>query len=176
MTVTGRGGTGTCQTTVQYVQPISYNPPIIQQQPIYVPSAPIIQATPGYTVAATVPVTTGTSVSLSQIPYTGFDFGATGNAIYWMSLVAFALSAAYLLVYYKGGAMNLIPSFAGKHVLRTRTRTRTVVASAPAPVETTVIEEAPLEAPLTEAPARHAVDAMRIDTSDGMPRIVITRN
>jgi hypothetical protein len=38
-------------------------------------------------------------VSLSQIPYTGFDFGSTGNAIYWTMLVAFAIAGAYLVTY-----------------------------------------------------------------------------
>ena len=47
------------------------------------------------------------SVALSQIPYTGFDFGPVGNAIYWLSLLSFAVAGAYLLVYYRGGAFTL---------------------------------------------------------------------
>jgi hypothetical protein len=43
-------------------------------------------------------------VALSQIPYTGFDFGPVGNALYWFSLLAFAGAGAYLLVYFRGGA------------------------------------------------------------------------
>ncbi|MDB5187700.1 MAG: hypothetical protein JWO50_220 [Candidatus Kaiserbacteria bacterium] len=41
----------------------------------------------------------GTKVRLTQIPYTGFDFGPVGNSIYWLALFLFALSAAYLLIY-----------------------------------------------------------------------------
>ncbi len=43
-------------------------------------------------------------VSLSQIPYTGFDLGTFGNAIYWVGLITFALASAYLVLYYRGGA------------------------------------------------------------------------
>jgi hypothetical protein len=40
------------------------------------------------------------NVSLTQIPYTGVDFGAFGNAAYYASMIAFALSALVLVVYY----------------------------------------------------------------------------
>ncbi|MBI2613021.1 hypothetical protein HYW59_04435 [Candidatus Kaiserbacteria bacterium] len=49
-------------------------------------------------------------VSLSQIPYTGFDLGTFGNAIYWIGLLAFALSGAYLILYYRGGAAKFASS------------------------------------------------------------------
>jgi hypothetical protein len=32
----------------------------------------------------------GTKVRLTQIPYTGFDFGPVGNSIYWLALFLFA--------------------------------------------------------------------------------------
>ena len=53
------------------------------------------------------------SVSLSQIPYTGFDFGPAGNTIYWLSLLMFAVAGAYLLVYYRGGAFSFATSMLG---------------------------------------------------------------
>ena len=40
-------------------------------------------------------------VSLSQIPYTGIDWGTTGDAVAWLSVVGFAASAAYLLYYFR---------------------------------------------------------------------------
>lgn len=40
-------------------------------------------------------------VTLSQIPYTGFDFGTTGDAVMWLSIMSLATSAAYLLYYYR---------------------------------------------------------------------------
>ncbi|HWO07280.1 MAG TPA: hypothetical protein VNM40_01695 [Candidatus Paceibacterota bacterium] len=49
-------------------------------------------------------------VLLTQIPYTGFDFGPVGNAIYWFSLVMLAIFGAYLLVYQSGfRALATIP-------------------------------------------------------------------
>ena len=47
-------------------------------------------------------------VSLTQIPYTGFDFGPVGNALFWLAVLAFALSGAYLLVYYLPGIVGSI--------------------------------------------------------------------
>lgn len=42
------------------------------------------------------------SVYLSQIPYTGLDLGPIGTALYWLTLVAWSLAAAYLILF---GAM-----------------------------------------------------------------------
>lgn len=42
----------------------------------------------------------GSYISLTQIPYTGFDLGPIGNALYWAALTLFALGAGYLVVYY----------------------------------------------------------------------------
>lgn len=50
-------------------------------------------------------------VSLSQIPYTGFDFGPVGNALYWISLAVVAIAGAYLVVYFRGGAFAFANSF-----------------------------------------------------------------
>lgn len=57
----------------------------------------------GRTEACRVDVTVSGSapyVGLSQIPYTGFDFGPIGNALYWMAMIGFAFAAGYLVVYY----------------------------------------------------------------------------
>ncbi|MBI5470469.1 hypothetical protein HY968_04110 [Candidatus Kaiserbacteria bacterium] len=81
MTVYGQGGTATCVTNNYYTPP-TYVPPTYVQ-----PHTPY--------------------VSLSQIPYTGFDFGTFGNALYWMALITFAGAAAYLLFYFNGGALAL---------------------------------------------------------------------
>ena len=39
-------------------------------------------------------------VSLTQIPYTGFDFGPIGNAMYWLGMILLALGATYITLYY----------------------------------------------------------------------------
>ncbi len=113
----------------------------------------------------------GTYISLSQIPYTGFDFGPLGNALYWLSLLSFAAAGAYLVVYY-------VPS----------TR-RIAVQSVQASVETTVEAESPVET-MTPSPidvmenlpvaptAAATMDAMQVVHSKegSAPRIVITRS
>ena len=47
-------------------------------------------------------------VALTQIPYTGFDYGVAGDLMFWSLLVAFAAAAAYMIVYYKGGMSGFL--------------------------------------------------------------------
>jgi len=108
-------------------------------------------------------------VSLSQIPYTGFDFGTFGNAMYWVTLAAFALGAGYLAVYY-------IPSvaFAGA-----RTKKLAAIVPEKAPI---LVEKEAAEAkfsPIVNAIRKAGtLDSMAIVASkDGsMPKIVISRD
>jgi hypothetical protein len=141
-------------------------------QPYYVPVAPVIQNPTPY-------------VSLSQIPYTGFDFGALGNSIYWLALVAFAGAAAYLVLYFQGGAVAVLG-------LNKATRTqiempRITVRHAPAFAKAT--EGKPALAPVAVAvapainpiqilsTATNTADKMQVvHSKDGAaPRIVISR-
>jgi hypothetical protein len=107
-------------------------------------------------------------VSLTQIPYTGFDFGTLGNAMYWAGLAIFALGAGYLAVYY-------IPAvaFAGA---RSRKFAPVVAAKAPILVEKEAAEVkvAPIVNSIRKA---GTLDSMAIVVSkDGsMPKIVISR-
>ncbi len=132
------------------------------------------------------------SVSLSQIPYTGFDFGPIGDSIYWAALLAFALASAYLLVYYRGGAFTLATAMVtGRSSIKP---VNFIEAETPAtaPVEAPAIEkEAPVVAvnprlasvifPIqnlqTAEVRRMTSDAMIVSHSKngGAPRIVITR-
>ena len=118
-------------------------------------------------------------VSLSQIPYTGFDFGTFGNSIYWASLLSFAIAAAYLVVYYKGGLAFATGTIGGR-----RQSVRSNVATTEDETETEVAAPTPVAASRTSVfaslPTREyretTTDAMSISTSNGeMPRIVITR-
>ena len=43
-------------------------------------------------------------VPISQIPYTGFDFGTLGTVIYWTVLASFIIALSYLAVYLRGQA------------------------------------------------------------------------
>ena len=166
MTVHGQGGSGTCQTQVIY-----------QQQPVttHVPPA----HTP--------------YVSLSQIPYTGFDFGPVGNAIYWAGLLSFALAAAYLAIYYKGGLALAGASVGNRrrpvkyeHIVASNDEV--VTAEPTAPIATTqsvngahshTTHQAVFANLPTRGEHRNATaDNMAIAqpaTTDEMPRIIITR-
>lgn len=117
-------------------------------------------------------------VSLTQIPYTGFDFGPVGNAMYWVSLLAFAAAGAYLMIYYRGGALAFATAMAP---VRKQKFAPVVAPKAPILIE----KEAALAAaeikvqPVVAALRKVAgtIDTMAIVASkDGsMPKIVIQR-
>jgi hypothetical protein len=118
-------------------------------------------------------------VSLTQIPYTGFDFGTFGNAMYWAALASFAIAGAYLMVYYRGGAL----AFATAMVPARRQKFAPIVApKAPILVENEALAASrdevkvqPIVAALKKAAG--TLDTMAIVTSkDGsMPKIIIQR-
>ena len=131
----------------------------------------------------------GTYVSLSQIPYTGFDFGTFGNAIYWGALASFALAAGYLVVYYKGGAgvfvgsmvrgngyskresANVAPVVFASRTIATPAifGKKQVSAAAPASVRASQETTQSLSAPKDSMAFAHGKDG-------SAPRIVITRS
>lgn len=150
MTVYGQGGSATCST-----------------QPYYVAVAPVISNPTPY-------------VSLSQIPYTGLDFGALGNSIYWLALVAFAGAAAYLVLYFQGGAVAVLglnkanrPQIEMPRITVTRAP---AVASAPAAVtaEAPVVSPIQISANVAQAPASDTMQVI-LSKAGSAPRIVISR-
>lgn len=46
-----------------------------------------------------------TYVTLTQMPYTGFDFGTFGNSLYWLGIIVVALLGAYAIVYSHSGVL-----------------------------------------------------------------------
>jgi len=137
----------------------------------------------------------GSYISLSQIPYTGFDAGLLGNALYWLSLISFAAAGAYLTVYYLprnvfGGAGTASTlAFAGSS-LRARKQNAVAHETVQIPEESKVeVVETPVET-MTPSPidvmeflpvasvAHSTKDAMQVLPSKegGAPRIVITRS
>ncbi len=170
MTVSGQGGTATCSTPV-FSTPVYNNPP-----PVYNNPAPY--------------------VSLSQIPYTGFDFGTLGNSIYWLALVLFAGAAAYLVLYFQGGVMAFTGNILGTKKTRVQPEMPRIQVKVSAPVAPVAspdvaptmelpalqsfsgvvspIQFAPTVAP--EATRTNTTDSMKIVTSEGQaPRIIISR-
>jgi hypothetical protein len=117
-------------------------------------------------------------VSLTQIPYTGFDFGPIGNAMYWVSLLGFAAAGAYLMIYYRGGAL----AFATAMVPARKAYAPIVAPKAPIMIEREALAAAHAEAkvqPIIASLRKAAgtLDTMAIVSSkDGsMPRIIIQR-
>jgi hypothetical protein len=120
-------------------------------------------------------------VSLSQIPYTGLDLGLFGSALYWMSLLSFAVAGGYLMVYYRGGALSVametVRAFRSSNVHASETPepvSETLVAApaAPAPEETSynALASLPVMA------SRSTRDSMQVTRDEsGTPRIVIAR-
>jgi hypothetical protein len=165
-------------TPVQY--PVAYVAPQVYTTPIYQPTYPMIyQPAPIHHVL-------GSSVALTQIPYTGFDFGPVGNSIYWAVLLSFAVASAYLLVYYRGGAFALATELVrGRSTARSTSTTAHAAAIAhdvapvahaePVAVNARVASVVP-NLPIAEA-RRATSDAMVVFHSKGVeaPRIVITR-
>ncbi len=159
LTVTGSGGSATCQTAANYAGV--------------------------YTVAPTYPVSASPApyVALSQIPYTGFDYGPVGNAIYWTAILAFAAAAGYLLVYgmptfaFAGFGRKEENTFADASVQEARLNDEVgqVFKQNLVPATEMVAEETFNLPVATSAQAGLTSDAMILDRSSDTPRIVIAR-
>ncbi|MBU6388882.1 hypothetical protein KGQ72_03360 [Patescibacteria group bacterium] len=117
------------------------------------------------------------SVTLSQIPYTGFDFGSLGDAMYWVALAIFALASGYLLVYYKGGMAAFAGAAPRRAPVATAPVAQPIAAAAPiaAKVEVVAKPAAPV-LPTLATGVRPTSDSMKVAFTDGAPRIVISRN
>src|SRR3989344_8270416 len=129
----------------------------------------------------------GTYVSLTQIPYTGFDLGTFGNAMYWVGILTFALASAYLVLYYKGGTMIVASSVFASRSPRVAERSDTSYGSiatpamfsrdthrtfAPSVAQTRTLEDLPV------ARANSSRDSMTLAHSEqgSAPRIVVNRS
>ena len=144
MTVSGAGGTANCQTSAY-----NYVAPVTPTYPTY-PTAPY--------------------VALTQIPYTGFDFGPIGNSLYWAALLSIAAAGAYLVVYYRGGVTNLFARSDARAF-----EMAPAFASVAKPQSILADEEFDDAAIKRSAQDRVTRDAMSIDLSLGVPRLVIAR-
>ncbi|OGG82872.1 hypothetical protein A3A42_00920 [Candidatus Kaiserbacteria bacterium RIFCSPLOWO2_01_FULL_55_25] len=123
------------------------------------------------------PVVQTPTVSLTQIPYTGFDFGPVGNAMYWVSMFAFAAAGAYLLVYFRGGAFALVGSTLGN----LRRKPEMTVAPAHVAVAAPVAAVAPKPVAsfenLPTMESSSTKDAMSISrAANGAPQLIVTRS
>jgi len=130
------------------------------------------------TVANVVP-----SVSLSQIPYTGFGGGPLENALYFGGLLAFAASAAYLVLYFKGGAGSVLGGlFPAKAVIASTAFASPAMftsnASAPRAMQKLIESETVIERLPSLNTGSLPKDSMSFahGANGGIPRIVVTRS
>ena len=65
-------------------QPVVYTQPAPVYVSTYIPPQPVYNA--------------GPYVTLSQVPYTGLDFGPIGNFLYWAFIVLWFVFVAYLVL------------------------------------------------------------------------------
>ncbi|MEK7601593.1 MAG: hypothetical protein AAB480_03635 [Patescibacteria group bacterium] len=142
------------------------------------------------------PVVQTPTVSLTQIPYTGFDFGPVGNAMYWLSMFAFAAAGAYLLVYFlprlwavkagrgllarnaqASGAFALVGSTLGSFRRKPEAVAVKTAPAAMAPAVAPVAPKANVFEHLPTMQTSETNDSMSISrTANGAPRIVVTRS
>ncbi len=129
-----------------------------------------VQDYQGHTSTCQTYVTVSGSISLTQIPYTGFDFGPIGNALYWLSLLSISAAAAYLLIYWKGGMVAFATGLASS--------VRRTGGTQPSASEQMEREVRPAVLPVQPVASESSSDRMSfIQPEDGgMPRIVIKRN
>lgn len=132
LTVYGPGGSTTCSANnayfaTQYYNNYGYNSGYAYDYnsyayPLYNYSNYSAYSYPAtYTYPATHSYPTYSYVPLSQVPYTGFDYGPVGNSLYWLGMILVALCGAYLIVYYRGWQPATLPSevvFAARNQLR----------------------------------------------------------
>ncbi len=121
------------------------------------------------------------SVTLNQIPYTGFDFGFLGDSLYWLALFAFAAAGAYLMVYYRGGAMTLATAMVARRTaMKPVAALEKAVAATAQTIEEKVVE--PVRTTLEHLPVleryatRDSMTVVQAKKEHEMPRIVINRS
>lgn len=127
LTVSGPGGTTDCSATnplfttdSKYYKKYSHSSHGYIASPTFahpVFSYPYVSSTV-YTAAPT------TYVTLTQMPYTGFDFGTFGNSLYWLGIILAALLGAYAIVYSHSGMLPR--TFAREVAVAARNQTRFV--------------------------------------------------
>ncbi|MDB5187680.1 MAG: hypothetical protein JWO50_200 [Candidatus Kaiserbacteria bacterium] len=110
------------------------------------------------------------AISLSQIPYTGFDFGVLGNSIYWFALGLFAVSGAYLIVYMNGGAARLATqAIKGYKPVKPVNFVAKAITTPVQPVVAPTVVATPVA-------VTQKGDSMTMETVGGVPRLVINRS
>ena len=63
-----------------------------------------------------------TSITLAQVPYTGFDYGQMYNSLYWVVLLVWSLIIAFIIIKNKRGIAHLFAGLAKVFIIEKRQR------------------------------------------------------
>lgn len=128
------------------------------------------------TCATTVNVQGTPYVSLTQIPYTGVDFGPVGNVIYWFVLASMSGIAGWMIVAKKHILTGSFMSLVGASMHNTNPEAMIVHEAI---IETPEVTYAPQAQPEKVAVVTDVktTDTMQLGVDkDGMPRITLNRS
>lgn len=106
LTVSGPGGSTSCSASSPFYDSGSNYHKRYSYQPYNYVTSPVFSY-PVYSypyVSGTV-YPTSNYVTLTQVPYTGFDYGIVGNSLYWLGMILLAAFGAYLIVYSRSGML-----------------------------------------------------------------------
>jgi Spt5 C-terminal nonapeptide repeat binding Spt4 len=118
-------------------------------------------------------VSVSSFVSLAQVPYTGFDLGPLGTAIYALALLAWSVFAGYMVFFYRGGIQNVIAALFGK-TKKAQVLNEAVILpkTAPAAVHTAPVAHV---APVAVRTNDKKGDTMSLEGDGVNPTLVIQR-
>ena len=108
LTVSGPGGTTNCSASSPYFDSGSnHHTKYSHGSYGYLASPTFVNPVHSYPYvgSAVYSAAPTTYVTLTQMPYTGFDFGTFGNSLYWLGIIVVALLGAYAIVYSHSGVL-----------------------------------------------------------------------
>lgn len=107
LTVSGPGGSTSCSATSPFYDAGTNHQYSYKHGVNYLSSPTFAYPVYSYPYSAGVVYTEAPTnyVTLTQVPYTGFDFGTFGNSLYWLAMILVAMMGAYFIVYSHAGLL-----------------------------------------------------------------------
>jgi len=110
-----------------------------------------------------------TSITLSQLPYTGFDYGDIYNSLYWVALLVWSMLIAFIIIKSKSGLAKMLSSLAKVFIVQKQIQTRHVQKSSPEPepviLEERVVKFDPLVDPITHSLEQDKTKPLSVEQS-----------
>ena len=112
-------------------------------------------------------------VALSQVPYTGFDFGIVGNTLYWFLMIALAAAAAYAI---SQNAHTFRAAFAGVMTRQGSVDDARIIHEAIIMPQASTPMREEVQEPIMESRASHDTMILEEGGEGDMPRITLKRS